>query len=104
MIRQEDITINGLCHITGGGLIENPPRILPDGLTINWDEGTLNEMMPDYFTYLQEIGNISQTEMRRTFNCGIGMLVIVEPKYSMSILKLIDNSRIVGTVEQKLDN
>ena len=98
-MRQEGITINGLCHITGGGLIENPPRILPDGLTINWDEGALNEMMPDYFSYLQEIGNISQTEMRRTFNCGIGMLVVVEPKYSMSVLELITNSRVVGTIE-----
>ena len=99
MIRQEDITINGLCHITGGGLIENPPRILPDGLTINWHERVLSEMMPDYFSYLQEIGNISQTEMRRTFNCGIGMLVVVKPKYVIYVLDLITNSRVVGTIE-----
>jgi len=95
-LRQANIDINGLCHITGGGLIENPPRILPEGLTINWDEIALNEMMPDYFTYLQEIGNISQNEMRRTFNCGIGMLIIVDPKYVQDVLEILTDSKIVG--------
>ena len=68
--------VNALAHITGGGITENTPRVLPEGLAaeINlkaWE-------LPDIFKWLQEQGNISQPEMLKTFNCGIGMIVIVE--------------------------
>lgn len=63
--------VNALSHITGGGLLENIPRVLPDNAkaVINTDSWTL----PPVFTWLQEKGNVEPTEMYRTFNCGVGM-------------------------------
>ena len=87
-IKEANIPINGLCHITGGGFIENPPRIIPDGLqaVINYNSWEL----PEEFQFLKEKGNISDLEMHRTFNCGIGMLIIVNPKYIDSLTNLFD--------------
>ncbi len=69
--------INGLAHITGGGLLENIPRVLPEGLRseINADGWP----QPRLMAFLQAQGNIEPGEFARTFNCGIGMAVIVEP-------------------------
>ena len=68
--------IKGLAHITGGGLLENIPRVLPEGChaTVDVDSWSL----PAIFQLLQEGGRIDPAEMARTFNCGIGMAVIVE--------------------------
>jgi phosphoribosylformylglycinamidine cyclo-ligase len=70
------VELKGLAHITGGGITENIPRILPDGLdaeidTASWQPGPV-------FDFLQEQGNIETAEMRRTFNCGVGMVVVVD--------------------------
>ena len=69
------INIKGMAHITGGGLTENVPRVLPEGLqaVIHSDSWT----RPPLFQWLQSAGNISDDEMHRVFNCGIGMVVIV---------------------------
>ncbi|MEM8815247.1 MAG: phosphoribosylformylglycinamidine cyclo-ligase [Pseudomonadota bacterium] len=69
------VRVNGLVHITGGGLSENIPRVLPAGLnavidTSSWSQGPV-------FDWLAAKGNIERSEMRRTFNCGVGMVVIV---------------------------
>ena len=71
----EKVTIKGLSHITGGGISENLPRVLPENLhaavdTASWQPGPI-------FDWLAEHGNISDVEMRRTFNCGVGMIVAV---------------------------
>ena len=68
--------IKGLAHITGGGLLENIPRVLPDGCHAFIDAGRWN--LPSIFTLLQEGGQLAPEEMARTFNCGIGMAVIVD--------------------------
>jgi phosphoribosylformylglycinamidine cyclo-ligase len=68
-------TIHGLVHITGGGFIDNIPRILPSGCAARIDPGSW-PVLP-CFSYLQEKGNISALEMYRTYNMGIGMMVIV---------------------------
>lgn len=70
------ITIKGLAHITGGGISENLPRTLPAGVhaavdTDSWQQGPL-------FDWLAETGNIEVDEMRRTFNCGVGMVAVVD--------------------------
>jgi phosphoribosylformylglycinamidine cyclo-ligase len=72
------VRINALAHITGGGIVENLPRVLPDGVraTISLDSWG----MPAIFQWLQENGNVRQAEMLRTFNCGIGMIVAVAPE------------------------
>ena len=67
--------INGLVHITGGGFIDNIPRILPAGCDAHIQIGSWP--VPPVFSYLQENGNIAATEMFRTFNMGIGMMAIV---------------------------
>jgi len=69
------VDIKGIAHITGGGITENIPRILVDGLTAEID--TSSWQVPAIFEWLQQEGNIETAEMRRTFNCGIGMTVIV---------------------------
>jgi phosphoribosylformylglycinamidine cyclo-ligase len=67
--------VKGMAHITGGGITENVPRVLPEGLTADIKKGSWT--MPPLFDWLQVQGNIADNEMHRTFNCGIGMVVIV---------------------------
>ncbi len=69
--------IRGVAHITGGGLIENPPRAIAEGLEprFDWDAWPL----PAVFGWLQSVGGVSDHELRRTFNCGIGLVLIVKP-------------------------
>ncbi len=69
--------ISGLAHITGGGLIENPPRAIAPGLVarFDWDAWA----PPPVFDWLQQVGGVSDLEMRRTFNCGVGLMLIVDP-------------------------
>jgi phosphoribosylformylglycinamidine cyclo-ligase len=69
--------INGLAHITGGGLLENIPRVLPDNCQATVDAGRW--ALPAIFGMLREGGRLAPEEMARTFNCGIGMAVIVSP-------------------------
>ncbi len=67
----------GFAHITGGGLIENIPRVLPDGLGVALDAAAWTP--PPVFRWLSEAGGLSAADMARTFNCGIGMVAIVAP-------------------------
>nr|WP_298929227.1 phosphoribosylformylglycinamidine cyclo-ligase [uncultured Erythrobacter sp.] len=71
-----DGSINGLAHITGGGLLENIPRILPDGAHAMVDADSWDQ--PRLMAFLQAQGNIEPSEMARTFNCGVGMVLAVE--------------------------
>lgn len=71
----ELMPVKGMAHITGGGLTENVPRVLPEGLTAEIKKGSWT--MPPLFDWLQAQGNVADDEMYRTFNCGIGMVVIV---------------------------
>ncbi|HEX8090786.1 MAG TPA: phosphoribosylformylglycinamidine cyclo-ligase [Blastocatellia bacterium] len=70
-------TIKGLAHITGGGLLENIPRILPEGAAVEINSGSW-PVLPVY-NLLARIGNVPEREMYRTFNMGIGMVVVVSP-------------------------
>ncbi|HEU0070028.1 MAG TPA: phosphoribosylformylglycinamidine cyclo-ligase [Alphaproteobacteria bacterium] len=69
--------VEGLAHITGGGLIENIPRVLPDGIGVSLDANAWK--MPPVFGWLAREGKVASEEMARTFNCGIGMVLIVDP-------------------------
>lgn len=69
--------IKGLAHITGGGFTENIPRILPDGVGVEIKRGSWPE--PPIFGLLQRLGNVRDEEMFRTFNMGIGMVIIASP-------------------------
>ncbi len=82
--------IKGAAHITGGGLIENPPRCIAEGLeaSFDWDAWP----MPDVFQWLAETGGISDHEMRRTFNCGVGFILIVAPENVEPVLAALLNA------------
>lgn len=67
--------IKGLSHITGGGFTENIPRVLPAGVGCTVDAGSFR--FPPMFRWLMKHGNVDPNEMARTFNCGIGMVVVV---------------------------
>jgi len=69
--------VHGLAHITGGGLTENLPRVLPEGLCAEVDLGAW--VQPEVFVWLADIAGIEEAEMLRTFNCGIGMVLLVAP-------------------------
>ncbi|MBL8515765.1 MAG: phosphoribosylformylglycinamidine cyclo-ligase [Betaproteobacteria bacterium] len=71
------VKVKGLAHITGGGLTENVPRVLADNLTAVMRRDAWP--LPPVFNWLQEHGNVTDAEMARTFNCGIGMVLIVAP-------------------------
>ena len=71
----QKITIKGMAHITGGGLLENVPRVLPEGVTAVLQDNAWPR--PKLFDWLQAEGQVAENEMHRVFNCGIGMVIIV---------------------------
>lgn len=96
--------VKGMAHITGGGLLENIPRVLPQGIGV-W-LSTANWTVPSVFKWLAEKASISGVDMARTFNCGIGMVVIVAPEHADEIAQILTDagekvSRI-GEVEKNL--
>ena len=72
------VPLKGLAHITGGGLVENIPRVLSSGLCARIDKSAWP--VPPLFTWLQRQGNIADSEMHRVFNCGIGMTIVVDAR------------------------
>ncbi|HZV81330.1 MAG TPA: phosphoribosylformylglycinamidine cyclo-ligase [Geobacteraceae bacterium] len=79
-----DFTINGIAHITGGGLLENIPRVLPHGCKAVINRGSWQ--IPEIFTILMQAGNIEENEMLRTLNCGIGMVLVVPESQTEDIM------------------
>ncbi len=77
--------INAMAHITGGGLIENIPRVLPENTNVNITKDSWE--VPHIFTLIQNLGNIESTEMYRTFNMGIGYVLVVKPEKALQIQK-----------------
>jgi len=73
-LTQHEGAIHGLAHITGGGLLENIPRILPPDMSVVLQRDAW--ALPLLFSWLQQQGNVVDTEMHRVFNCGIGMVVV----------------------------
>ncbi len=94
--------VHAIAHITGGGLLENIPRVLPSGTRAILDKSAWRQ--PPVFDWLQEAGNIEQTEMYRTFNCGIGMVVCIpaaEADNALAILRQVgERAAIIGRIEK----
>ena len=88
--------IKGMAHITGGGLVENIPRILPDGTSAHLDSSTWR--VPPIFTLLQERATISREEMYRVFNMGIGMALLCDAAQVNAVLEAVPDAEIVGEV------
>jgi len=89
--------LKGMAHITGGGLVENIPRILPDGTSAHLDSSTWR--VPPIFTLLQERALIASEEMYRVFNMGIGMTLVCDPAQADPILSAIPTAEVVGSVQ-----
>jgi len=81
------LPVKGMAHITGGGITENIPRVLPEGLTAEIRKTSWP--LPALFSWLQAQGNVTDDEMYRTFNCGIGMVVIVSAEHAAQAQALL---------------
>lgn len=81
-------TIHAISHITGGGLLENIPRVLPNDLAAKLDNTSWQ--LPEIFQFLQDTGNIELTEMYRVFNCGVGMVLILNAEESADAIKHLE--------------
>ena len=81
--------INGIVHVTGGGLMENPPRVYNDDLALHIDCAARS--LPPIFGWLRDQGAMEIQELARTFNCGIGLLIFVDSKKSDDVLGALQN-------------
>lgn len=75
--------VKALAHITGGGLLENIPRVLPEGLGVKIKKDSWK--LPPVFQWLREAGQLQETELYRTFNCGIGMIAVVSQENALTL-------------------
>jgi phosphoribosylformylglycinamidine cyclo-ligase len=82
--------VSAMCHITGGGLPENLPRVLPEGLGVEVDASS---WVPDpLFRLIQERGRVTEREMRRTFNMGVGFVMVVDPSHASELIASLGNA------------
>jgi phosphoribosylformylglycinamidine cyclo-ligase len=99
----KQLPVHAISHITGGGLLENIPRVLPENTSalINTDSWAL----PELFQWLQQQGNVVDTEMYRTFNCGVGMIICVSADNQQQALSILQDAGetawVIGSIEEK---
>jgi phosphoribosylformylglycinamidine cyclo-ligase len=88
--------IKGMAHITGGGLIDNVPRVLPQGMAAKFHSRSW--IIPPIFQLIQQRGNVARNEMYRVFNMGVGMVVICSPSNVDQFTKALPGAKIIGEV------
>jgi phosphoribosylformylglycinamidine cyclo-ligase len=99
-IRANPTVVKALAHITGGGLLENLPRVLPAGTRARIETGSWQ--WPDIFNWLQSSGNVATQEMYRTFNCGVGMVIVAAERDAEAVLKSLgDDAMIIGSLQAR---
>jgi phosphoribosylformylglycinamidine cyclo-ligase len=95
-----------MAHITGGGLVENIPRVLAENLSARIDRAAWT--MPPLFKWLQRAGNVTDHEMFRVFNCGIGMVIVVAEsdakRASIALAQSGETAWRIGVVEKRTDD
>lgn len=98
----KEFTVHGLVHVTGGGFHDNIPRVIPEGLQAEVNAESWK--VPKIFSFIQQAGNVSDYDMFRTFNMGIGMILVVNPEDSQAIAErfqsLGEDAYVIGTVQQ----
>ncbi len=92
--------IKGMAHITGGGLIGNVPRVLPQGIAAQFRSQAWT--IPPIFQLIQQRGNVARNEMYRVFNMGIGMVVICSPDNAEQVTKALPEAKIIGEVVKQV--
>ena len=80
--------VRAVAHVTGGGLLENPPRVLPEGGVARIDVASWR--LPPVFAWLAEAGRLGPMELARTFNCGIGMVLVVDPAHADAVTAIME--------------
>jgi phosphoribosylformylglycinamidine cyclo-ligase len=93
--------LHGIAHITGGGLIDNVPRVLPDGLAARFEPGSWR--VPALFNLIQQRGGVSDADMYHIFNIGIGMVLIVAPDEAEAIGGQVRDAKPVGRIVKQTD-
>ena len=91
---QQEVPISAMAHITGGGILENLPRVLPQGMGASIQRDSWN--LPAVFQWLQRGGNITDQEMMRTFNCGVGMIIVLPASGAGKALSVLADHGIAG--------
>jgi len=98
----ETIDILGMAHITGGGLIENPPRMLPAGTAVQIDTSAWPK--PQIFDLIRNLGNVDIMEMYRVFNMGIGFMIVVRQEDARNAVKTLkelgEEAYIIGKITE----
>lgn len=92
----EEVELSGIAHITGGGLIENVPRIIPGGLCASIETSKIR--IPSVMLELEKRGNIDRMEMFGTFNMGVGMVVVVDAAHASKVLDLVEDAYEIGEI------
>ncbi|MHA6697581.1 phosphoribosylformylglycinamidine cyclo-ligase [Chryseobacterium sp. A301] len=95
---RSELALCGIAHITGGGLIENVPRIIPEGLCARIEENLIQ--VPSVMLELEKRGGIERLEMHGTFNMGVGMVVVVDPSLESKVLELLPDSYTIGDITE----
>jgi phosphoribosylformylglycinamidine cyclo-ligase len=97
---RQNVTLKAIAHITGGGLLENPPRVIPEGLGLRFDRRAWPE--PPVFDLLRRAGEVPESEMLRTFNLGLGLVVAVAPAQTDATIAVLAERKVpawkVGSV------
>jgi phosphoribosylformylglycinamidine cyclo-ligase len=100
------VAVKGLAHITGGGLLENVPRVLPAKLAARIERAAWD--LPPFFQWLQKEGDIEDAELHRVFNCGIGMVAVVAPADAATALRTLkaagETAWRIGSIERRGKN
>lgn len=94
----EEVKVSGIAHITGGGLIENVPRIIPENLCAKIEASAIK--IPSIMLELEKRGNIARSEMYGTFNMGVGMVIVVDENHATKVLDLLEDAYIVGEITE----
>lgn len=97
----EEIKLYGIAHITGGGIIENVPRIIPEGLCAKINTSKIK--IPNIMLELEKRGNIAREEMFGTFNMGVGMVIVIDKKHCEKVLDLLDDAYEIGEITENLE-
>ncbi len=94
----EEVKVSGIAHITGGGLYENVPRIIPEGLCASIDGAKVR--IPSVMLELEKRGGVAREEMFGTFNMGVGMVIVVDAEHAEKVLHLLDDAYEIGEITE----
>jgi phosphoribosylformylglycinamidine cyclo-ligase len=107
-LRQSGVPVRALAHITGGGLWENPQRSITPDLAVHLDIDALRSMRQPLFTYISQSGKVSESEMYRVFNMGVGLTMVVPAADASATIRALEafgesGARIIGRLEKRTD-